>query len=293
MTDLRDAGSRPTVSAEAAKNARLTGVLGIAFAVLMVLALLFVIIEMATLEFTFLMLGTGTLIGGLGLNLLGAPWLAQVLGAAVVSALLLFTIRPLLLRLLRRSSTLHHTNVDAVVGMSARAVGPFVDGDGSARLDNGVRPHERTGANRDLADVHPAARDPPRAQRNAIPDRSVGTDAEQGGQADGAGRDRGTAADAGAEQPQIGRHQRGATEHRQRPDREQQVERPESDVGRTPEPISTWSNAHRQRPDEHDRHHPPHAEVADQDRRQQLYEHLDRDVTVVLRVDVGDGQRDE
>ncbi|GAA4857984.1 hypothetical protein ACFQ34_17255 [Pseudonocardia benzenivorans] len=42
MTDLRDAGSRPTVSAEAAKNARLTGVLGIAFAVLMVLALLFV-----------------------------------------------------------------------------------------------------------------------------------------------------------------------------------------------------------------------------------------------------------
>jgi len=103
----------------------------------LVLALLFVIIEMATLEFTFLMLGTGTLIGGLGLNLLGAPWWAQVLGAAVVSALLLFTIRPLLLRLLRRSSTLHHTNVDALVGMSARAVGPFVDGDGSARLDNG------------------------------------------------------------------------------------------------------------------------------------------------------------
>lgn len=103
----------------------------------LVLALLFIIIELATLEFTFLMLGVGSLIGGLGLNLLGAPWWAQVLAAAAISALLLFTIRPLLLRLLRRSSRLQPTNVDALIGMSARAVGPFIDGDGSAKLDNG------------------------------------------------------------------------------------------------------------------------------------------------------------
>ena len=38
------------------------------------LAVLFVIIELLTLEFTFLMLAAGTLIGGLGTNLLGGPW---------------------------------------------------------------------------------------------------------------------------------------------------------------------------------------------------------------------------
>lgn len=103
----------------------------------LVLALLFVIIELLTLEFTFLMLAAGTLIGGLGVNLLGGPWWAQVLAAATVSALLLFTIRPLLLRALHRSSALHPTNVDALYGMSARVVTPFVDGDGSVKLDNG------------------------------------------------------------------------------------------------------------------------------------------------------------
>lgn len=103
----------------------------------LVLALLFIIIEMFTLEFTFLMLGAGTLIGGLGVNLLGGPWWAQVLGAALVSGLLLFTIRPLLLKAMRRSSALKPTNVDALFGMGARIVTPFVDGDGSVKLDNG------------------------------------------------------------------------------------------------------------------------------------------------------------
>lgn len=103
----------------------------------LVLALLFVIIELLTLEFTFLMLAAGTLIGGLGMNLLGAPWWAQVLGAAVIAALLLFTIRPLLLRALHRSSTLHPTNVDALYGLGARVMAPFLEGTGSVKLDNG------------------------------------------------------------------------------------------------------------------------------------------------------------
>ncbi len=103
----------------------------------LVLALVFVIIELLTLEFTFLMLAAGTLIGGLGVNLLGGPWWAQVLAAAAIAALLLFTIRPLLLRALHRSSTLHPTNVDALYGLGARVLRPFVDGDGSVKLDNG------------------------------------------------------------------------------------------------------------------------------------------------------------
>lgn len=103
----------------------------------LVLALLFVIIELLTLEFTFLMLAAGTLIGGLGINLLGGPWWAQVLAAAVIAALLLFTIRPLLLRALHRSSTLHPTNVDALYGLGARVMAPFIEGSGSVKLDNG------------------------------------------------------------------------------------------------------------------------------------------------------------
>lgn len=103
----------------------------------LVLALLFVIIELLTLEFTFLMLAAGTAIGALGVNLLGGPWWLQVLAAAIVSALLLFTIRPLLLRALHRSSVGQPTNVDALYGMGARVVAPFVSGRGSVRLDNG------------------------------------------------------------------------------------------------------------------------------------------------------------
>ena len=48
----------------------------------LVLALVFVIVELLTLEFTFLMLAGGTLIGGLGVNLLGGAWWLQVLAAA-------------------------------------------------------------------------------------------------------------------------------------------------------------------------------------------------------------------
>lgn len=103
----------------------------------LVLGLVFIIIELLTLEFTFLMLAAGTLIGGLGTNLLGAPWWLQVTAAAVVSALLLFTIRPLLLRALRKSSTDMPMNVDAIAGLGARVVAPFVHGGGSVRLDNG------------------------------------------------------------------------------------------------------------------------------------------------------------
>ena len=103
----------------------------------LVLVLLFVIIELLTLEFTFLMLAAGSLIGGLGVFLLGGPWWLQVAIAAAVSALLLFTIRPLLLRALHRGEPPARTNVDALYGIGGRVVTPFLDGAGSVRLDNG------------------------------------------------------------------------------------------------------------------------------------------------------------
>ena len=51
---------------------------------------LFVVIELLTLEFTFLMIAAGTLIGGLGANLIGWPWWVQIGLAAILSALLIF-----------------------------------------------------------------------------------------------------------------------------------------------------------------------------------------------------------
>lgn len=102
-----------------------------------VLALVFIIIELVTLEFTFLMLAAGSLIGGLGVNLLQGPWWLQIAAAAALSALLLFTIRPMLLKLLHRGDQPARTNVDALSGMGARVLAPFVDGYGSVKLDNG------------------------------------------------------------------------------------------------------------------------------------------------------------
>lgn len=96
-----------------------------------------VVIELITLEFTFLMVGAGSLVGGLGLNLLGAPWWAQVAAAAVVTALLLVLVRPVVLRTVGRNDQLIPTNVDALSGMTATVVDDFTAGRGFVKLRNG------------------------------------------------------------------------------------------------------------------------------------------------------------
>ena len=96
-----------------------------------------VIIEVLTLEFTFMMVAAGSLIGGLGSNLLGAEWWVQILAAAIISGLLLFTIRPLLLKTLNRGEPVALTNVDALLGMSARVTTGFSDATGYVKLANG------------------------------------------------------------------------------------------------------------------------------------------------------------
>lgn len=105
-----------------------------------VFVLICVIIELLTLEFTFLMIGAGSLIGGLGVNLLGGEWYLQVGAAAVISGLLLFTIRPLLLKTLRRGGDVRGsaTNVDALAGMRAYVTTAFSPvGLGYVKLANG------------------------------------------------------------------------------------------------------------------------------------------------------------
>ena len=98
--------------------------------------LICVIIELLTLEFTFLMIAAGSL-GGLGANLLGAPWWLQILVALVLSVLLLVLIRPVLLRLTRKGADLTPSNIDALYGMSGRVVLALGETGGQVKLANG------------------------------------------------------------------------------------------------------------------------------------------------------------
>jgi membrane protein implicated in regulation of membrane protease activity len=108
-----------------------------AWIVWLVLILIFITVEMLTLEFTFLMLAVGSL-GGLLSGLFGVPWWGQLLIAAVISVLLLFTIRPPLLRWLKRGGDPARSNVDALLGSSGIVVltlAPHVVG--QVKLSNG------------------------------------------------------------------------------------------------------------------------------------------------------------
>ncbi|MBN9606793.1 MAG: NfeD family protein [Actinomycetales bacterium] len=101
------------------------------------LIILFVVIELLTLEFTFLMIAAGSLLGGLGTYVLGGPWWLQIGLAAVISALLLFTIRPLLLRTLKKGADPTKSNIDALHELGGRVMTDFVEGSGTVKLDNG------------------------------------------------------------------------------------------------------------------------------------------------------------
>jgi membrane protein implicated in regulation of membrane protease activity len=61
----------------------------------------------------------------------------QILAAAIISGLLLFTIRPLLLKMLDGDQEPARTNVDALFGMTARVTMAFTDGSGQVKLANG------------------------------------------------------------------------------------------------------------------------------------------------------------
>ncbi|WP_353827672.1 NfeD family protein [Agromyces sp. SYSU T0242] len=102
----------------------------------LILIFVFVIIELLTLEFTFLMLAFGS-VAGLGTDLLGWPWWVQFLTASIVSVLLLLTIRPLMLRTMRRGADLTPSNIAAIDGMPGRVVSPVSATGGLVKLANG------------------------------------------------------------------------------------------------------------------------------------------------------------
>lgn len=86
-------------------------------------ALLLGVAEMFTLDLIFLMLAGGALAGTIAAAF-GAPLAVQIVTAAVASLLLLFALRPFLLRRLRERTELVETNSAALVGRPAVVVAP-------------------------------------------------------------------------------------------------------------------------------------------------------------------------
>jgi Membrane protein implicated in regulation of membrane protease activity len=100
------------------------------------LILVFVIIEVFTLDFTFLMLAGGSL-GGLVAGFFAVPLWAQIVVAGVLAILLLFLVRPPLLRAFRKGGDPTPSNIDAVLGLTGTVVREFVDHRGQVKLANG------------------------------------------------------------------------------------------------------------------------------------------------------------
>lgn len=102
----------------------------------LVLIVLFLVIEMFTLEFTFLMLGIASLLG-LVTALFGGPLWLQLVLAAVAGVLLIFLLKPPLLRRLRRGADEAKSNVDALIGIAGIVVQTTTATEGRVKLSNG------------------------------------------------------------------------------------------------------------------------------------------------------------
>ena len=120
-----------------------------AWIVWIALILIFGIIELTTLEFTFLMLAIGSF-GGLLAGFFGAPWWVQIIIAAVLSVLLLFALRPALLRALKKGGDPALSNVDALLGLTGTVTNDFSGNASHVKLANGETWTARLGASGSL-----------------------------------------------------------------------------------------------------------------------------------------------
>lgn len=99
--------------------------------------LVFLVVEVMSLEFTFLMLAVGSL-GGLVAGLIGVPWWAQIIVAGVLAVILIFFVRPALHTFaLRRGADPAKSNVEGLLGLQGSVVVAFADGQGQVKLANG------------------------------------------------------------------------------------------------------------------------------------------------------------
>jgi membrane protein implicated in regulation of membrane protease activity len=100
------------------------------------LILVFIIVEVLTVDFIFLMIALGS-VGGLLCGIFGVPWGFQLIVAAILSLLLLFAVRPPLLRALKRGGDPTLSNVDALLGLYGTVTEDFYGEAGHVKLANG------------------------------------------------------------------------------------------------------------------------------------------------------------
>ncbi|WP_091233179.1 NfeD family protein [Microbacterium sp. 3J1] len=111
----------------------------------LVLIALFLVIEMLTLDFTFLMLSFGSVVG-LVTDFIGIPVWVQVLVAAAAAALFILFLRPPLLKRLHRGEDPTKSNVDALVDLRGIALQDITQISGLVKLSNGDTWTARTAA---------------------------------------------------------------------------------------------------------------------------------------------------
>lgn len=102
----------------------------------LVLIAVFLVIEMLSLDFTFLMLSFGGVVG-LVTDLVGVPVWLQVIIAAAAAALFILFLRPPLLRRLHRGEDPTRSNVDALIDLRGIALNDITQISGQAKLANG------------------------------------------------------------------------------------------------------------------------------------------------------------
>ena len=114
------------------------------------IAIAFAVVEVFTLDLLFAMLAVGSL-AGMIVELADGPVWLQIVVAAVVAILLVFTLRPPLLRLLRRGGSKVRHNIDAIEGLHGVVETAPADGPATAKLENGETWTARPRANTPLS----------------------------------------------------------------------------------------------------------------------------------------------
>ncbi|MEN0022057.1 NfeD family protein [Microbacterium sp. LWO14-1.2] len=122
----------------------------------LVLIALFLVIEMLTLDFTFLMLSFGSAIG-LVTDFLGVPVWVQVLVAAGAAALFILFLRPPLIRRLHRGEDPTKSNVEALVDLRGTALQDVTQISGQVKLSNGDTWTARTATSMPIPQGSPIA----------------------------------------------------------------------------------------------------------------------------------------
>lgn len=101
------------------------------------LMLVFIAIEMLSLDLWFAMLSGGAL-GGVAAALLDAPFWLQVLVFGLVSLALILGLRPVAIRHLKRGNGEALTNIDRLIGAGALVLEPTSRLTGTAKIDGEI-----------------------------------------------------------------------------------------------------------------------------------------------------------